>query len=178
MPIQLWSLNIYRAANQRGFDPYLLFGLVHIESDGEQYAWNPEPRYPWLWDVKAKRPFRRLPLVEATSPSPPDDFPCLRGDPHHEWWGQKASWGLCQVMGAVARELGYLGPYLPAILNPDLNLDLGSLHLRRLISRFGVEGGVSAYNHGSPIPNDPYAAKILMKAQQLKAADESAPKEA
>src|SRR5437667_866655 len=99
-------------SRQYSVDPALTIGLVNIESSGNPWAWNPEPRYPFLWDVTQRRPFRVLTPGVVISPSPPEDFLALAGDADQEWWGQRASWGLMQIMGSVAREEGFRGPYL------------------------------------------------------------------
>src|SRR5688572_30406951 len=102
---------IKAAAKTHGVDAELIAALVQIESSGEQSAWNPEPAYRYFWNVKTQQPYR-CSALEALAKSPPLDFPCLIGDPDHEWWGQQISWGLMQIMGAVARERGYAAPYL------------------------------------------------------------------
>ena len=106
---QAWvaSTALWRVAKAaaHGLPPLLITALVEQESAGDPYAWNPEPRYRYLWDVKRNAPFRTPTEAERASEIPPHDFPTLGGDRDQEWWGQQASWGLMQVMGAVAREL-------------------------------------------------------------------------
>lgn len=127
--------------------------IVQVESGGNPFAWNPEPAYRYVWDVKRNIPFK-LGEDIVRSPVPPKDFPTLAGDQDQEWWGQRASWGLMQVMGAVARELGYREPYLPELCLPDTNIQYGCLHLKALhrlyAGKFGLMGVVAAYNAGSP----------------------------
>lgn len=141
-------------ADLHGLPRALVAAIVEAESAGEPWAWNPEPRYRYLWDVKRLRPFRALTPEEIRSEVPPADFPALAGDRDQEWWAQRASWGLMQVMGAVAREAGFRGPWLPAILEVQANLDLGCKHLARLRQRFfgehGWGGVINAYNAGGP----------------------------
>src|SRR6185503_20153788 len=113
----------------------LVLALIWQESTGNPWAWNPERRYPWLWDVKKDKPFRdgrpqpRLTEAELASKKPPADFPCLAGDPDNEWWGQACSWGLCQIMGAAARERRFRGLYLPELVDPYINIEYGARHL-------------------------------------------------
>lgn len=141
-------------AAAHGLPPLFVMAIVSQESDGEPYAWNPEPRYRYLWDVKRQAPFRALSDFERESETPPHDFPTLGGDHDQEWWAQQASWGLMQVMGAVARERGFRDTYLPALLDPDTNLEYGCRHLSWLFSRFyfqhGWAGVAAAYNAGAP----------------------------
>jgi len=129
-----------RAALDHGLDPKLLAAIVSRESSWDPWAWNPEPRYQYFWDLRKSIPFRKVTEPELASKRPPADFPALAGDRDQEWWGQQASWGLMQVMGAVARECGFRGPYLPATLDPFDNLRLGCIHLRRKIHQ--AEGDI------------------------------------
>lgn len=143
-------LALVGAATAYGLESDLVEALVQIESGGNPYAWNPEPKYRWLWNVRTHRPFRALTAEEAASKTPPLDFPVLAGDRDQEWWGQQASWGLMQVMGAVARELGCRVPFLPELTRPDLNLDLGCRHLASHLkwAQGNTRKALGAYNAG------------------------------
>ncbi len=146
---------IVNKAVDRGLPAQLVAALVTKESSGNQWAWNPEPRYRYLWDVKANKPFRKLTEAELLSKFPPKDFPAPAGvDPDAEWWGQQSSWGYLQVMGAVAREHGYTGKFLGGLYDPDMNFEFGCRHLAWLAKRYlasaGWPGVVAAYNAGSP----------------------------
>ncbi|WP_162232521.1 lytic transglycosylase domain-containing protein, partial [Methylogaea oryzae] len=65
---------------------------------------------------------------------------------------QRTSWGPMQVMGAVARERGFRGPFEQ--LNGVWGLYCGCLLLERLrerfLSGFGWQGVAAAYNAGTP----------------------------
>jgi hypothetical protein len=141
-------------AARHGLSPLLVGAIMNVESGGNEYAWNPEPKYRWFWDVRDNKPFRTLTPVEADSKIPPRDFRALAGDPDQEWWAQQASWGLMQVMGAVARELGYTRKYLTQLTDPEDSLEYGCRKLLQLKGRFhqghGWEGVVAAYNAGTP----------------------------
>jgi hypothetical protein len=159
------EMAIGKAAIKHQLEIGLVRGVVHVESSGDPHAWNPEPRYAYLWDVRHWRPFRRLNGHEAASCMPPADFPTLAGDRDQEWWGQRASWGLMQVMGAVAREHGFRGPYLTALCQVETGLHYGCLHLARLLR--GAKGDVGlalARYNGGGTPNDAawaYSGKVL-----------------
>ena len=150
-----------------GVEIRLLRALVRQESSGDPWAYNPEPRYAYLWDVKHGRPFRRLNGPEAAMSVPPEDFPAPAPyvDRDAEGWGQRASWGLCQVMGAVAREHGFRGDYLSQLCDVATGLDYGAKHLARLLH--GAKGDVglalARYNGGGmPGPAaQAYAVKVL-----------------
>jgi hypothetical protein len=138
------------AAEAVGLRPAFISAIVTVESGGAIYAWNPEPRYRYLWDVRRGKPFRPLSNAELANKTPPLDFPTLAGDRDQEWWGQQASWGLMQIMGAVAREQGFDGPYLPALCEPATNLIVGCRHLRSLLQWAGGDElkAAAAYNAG------------------------------
>ena len=76
---------------------------------------------------------------------------------------QMTSWGLMQVMGAVARELGFAGP-LPSLCNPETGLDLGCIKMKLLMSKHKeLPKALAAYNAGiSGTPaGEAYAKKVL-----------------
>src|ERR1035437_1537296 len=109
VPPDVWAL-CKVSGPQYGITPSLLAALAWKESSFDPYAWNPEPKYRYFVDVRTETPFRRVTDAEVASKFPPADFRSLKGDPDQEWWGQQASWGLCQLMGAGARQLGFHGP--------------------------------------------------------------------
>ena len=145
---------IESAAARHALPALLIAAIVQQESGGNPWAWNPEPHYRYLWDVRRRAPFRQLSSAEISSERPPADFPVIAGDRDQEWWAQQASWGLMQVMGAVAREWGYREPYLPALCDPETNIEYGCRHLLGLRQRHfrghGWSGVIAAYNAGSP----------------------------
>lgn len=131
----------------------LVVAIIHAESSGNAYAWKSEPAYRYLYDVARKRPFRLLTPAERASEVAPHDFPTLLGDRDTVWWGQQASWGPMQIMGAVARELGFVN-HFPALCDTHFGVVFGTKHLAnlrdRFLKEFGWAGVVAAYNAGSP----------------------------
>lgn len=125
---------IERASAASGIDADVVEAMVLQESGGRTHAWNPEPKYRWFWDVRHNRPFRTVSDAEVASKWPPTDFSALTAERDQEWWGQQASWGLLQVMGAVAREVGFGGLYLPELCgDPALGLSLGCKHYAAML---------------------------------------------
>ena len=161
-----WGAEIRSACDRYGLAPGLIWAIVQVESGGNPWAWNPEPHYRWFWNVKTNTAFRPLLVGEITSEVPPLDFPCLAGDRDQEWWGQQASWGLMQTMGAVARENGCAVPYLPEVCKPWTSLEYGCRHVKKLFQRHGnIDSVLSAYNTGRPdhppgSAGDAYVRKI------------------
>lgn len=66
--------------------------------------------------------------------------------------GQKMSWGLMQVMGAVAREYGFKGTFLSELCDPHVGLKYGMIHVQTLFKRYNGHWPdvIAAYNMGSP----------------------------
>jgi hypothetical protein len=156
-------------AKGHGLDPKLVTAMVMVESEGDIGAWNPEQRYRYFWDVKLWKPFRPVTDIEIASEFPPKDFKALKGDPDNEWWAQQASWGLMQVMGAVAREFGFRENYLTGLCrDAGTGLLFGCRVLQGHLkwSRGVVDQAVAAYNGGRvgndkpPYRNATYIAKV------------------
>lgn len=168
--------DIEAAAAAYVIDPDLVHAVVLVESNGDPWAFNPEPRYRWLWNVRKNTPFRSLTDAERISEIPPNDFPCLAGDRDQEWWSQQASWGLMQVMGAVAREHGYRAPYLTQLCDPLVNLDLGCKHLAGLLewAKGRNKRALEAYNGGiggvGSAQTELYASKVTYQLDSLRKA--------
>ncbi len=158
---------IERQARAFGLEADLVEAMVLQESQGRTWAWNPEPPYRWVWDVRQDRPFRSLTAAEAVSKWPPPDFPALGGDRDQEWWGQQASWGLLQVMGAVARERGFRGLYLPELCEPVLGLQLGCKHFAAMLrlAQGDMWKAVGMYNAGPGGWNSGQARVHVRKVQ-------------
>lgn len=68
---------------------------------------------------------------------------------------QMTSWGMLQVMGAVARECGFTGPLTQLAADTELGLQFAVIHLFRLRNRYPNGWDyVAAYNAGSPRRNE------------------------
>ena len=164
-------------AERHKLDPLVVEALITKESSGNTWAWNPEPAWRYFWDIKLNQPFRKTTPVERQSQFPPHDFASYSGDRDQEWWGQQASWGLMQIMGAVAREIGYTYPYLTALCDPGTNLDLGCRKLRKELQwasartespQEALSSALAAYNGGrwknapgGTLRNQSYATAVL-----------------
>ena len=131
--------------------PALILAMVEVESGWDPWAIRPEPAWQYYWNVRDNVPYR-LPGGYRDSEYPPQDFPELTGrvGPVHEWWAQAMSWGLMQIMGAVARERGFRQPYLSALLNPATNIEWGCKVLASHLPWAGgyLPAAVAAYNGG------------------------------
>lgn len=113
----------------RDFDlPWeLIEAFATVESSLNPWALRYEPQYKYLY------------LLDDRSHLSPT-----------ERVGQMCSWGLMQVMGAVAREHGFKG-YFPQLCDPIVGLRYGCLHVTKFRAKYGQWSDViAAYNAGSP----------------------------
>jgi hypothetical protein len=160
---------IEKVAPAHGLEPDLVEAVVLTESGGNPWAWNPEPHYRYFVDVRTGRPFRKVTAAEIASQYPPKDFRTIAGDPDQEWWAQQASWGLMQVMGAVAREQGYRDPYLPSLCEVVANLNVGCRHLSGHLAwaKGDIDKALRAYNGGRGGVNSPATAPYPIKVRKF-----------
>lgn len=63
--------------------------------------------------------------------------------------GRATSWGLLQIMGQVARELGYQGNW-SGLTEPAVNLTYGCKKLAKCYKKYPGDAGIAAYNSGTP----------------------------
>ena len=94
-------------ASEFGIDPFLMVGLVLV--DGGHWG-NPTfvESYNHLWDSVSNAPFRDCTDEELKDCIPPADFLLANPqNPEEEWVAQRTAYGASQVMGAVARSVGY-----------------------------------------------------------------------
>lgn len=141
------------AAQVHKLDLALVLAIAEVESSFRVAAFRPENAYRYLVDVRTFKPFRALESHEIRSATAPADFPAPPGVSRDaEWSGQRASWGLMQVMGGVARELGCNALSLGEMLaDPAMAVDLGCRHLKAKLARYDGDtaSAIAAYNAGS-----------------------------
>jgi hypothetical protein len=127
-------------------DIALVAGWGWTESGLDPWAYRPEKHYRWLY--------------------PPENKPRPWGA---EWYGQKASFGLFQIMGAVGREWGLKG-WLTQLCDPRVNADLAARILLKNKNAVGSwANALAAFNGGlggyrKPIPQR-YADKVYENAE-------------
>lgn len=120
-------------AGAHGLDPDLVAAFVMTESSGKTGATRFEPKWHYFLFPHALEP------EEMES----------------ERKKQATSWGLMQVMGSVARELGYEGD-LADLGQIDIGLEYGCKLLHKFMNKYGTElkDVIASYNAGSPRKND------------------------
>ncbi|MFO1421197.1 MAG: lytic transglycosylase domain-containing protein [Candidatus Competibacteraceae bacterium] len=142
-----------RCARQHGLPIALVRAVIEVESDGNPCAVRYEPGF-----------FDRYVRDLKISPI----YPCSL---QTERMARATSWGLMQIMGQKAREMGFAEPYLSRLCEPDFGLEYGCRFLAALAKlhrdRHGWEGVAAGYNAGSPRKNpdgtwanQPYVDKI------------------
>jgi soluble lytic murein transglycosylase-like protein len=92
-------------ASEHGLDPTLICAIVEQESDWNQWAMRFEPAFERRY-IK----------------------PALPQSPTTEEMAKAVSFGLMQIMGEVARELGFGEKYLTELCDPFINLEYGCKH--------------------------------------------------
>lgn len=130
------AILVARAARQHGLPPEFVHAIVDVESEGNPWAVRYEPAF-----------FDRYIASNQPRPVAPCSFAT-------ELRLRATSFGLMQIMGQVAREVGFDGAFLTALCDPETGLEFGCRHLARLAQRHradvGWEGVAAAYNAGSP----------------------------
>jgi hypothetical protein len=167
-------------------------GLAMAENSGNWFGSRYKKYYSYIVDPSTGEPFRVLNATEKSSVSPPGDFPGLQlshdqsHSPQAEWEFQRTSWGLFQIMGAVARELGFRGSSFdvntPSAYIYGLNgmngVIYGLLHFKNYMNKYektkGIEAAIASYNAGSPrrradgrYVNQAYVDKVMQYASKF-----------
>lgn len=143
-------------AAQHGLDPCLALAIAEQESGWRPWAHKYEPGYRWLWPSRS-------------------EMYCPRGVTRStELVAQMTSWGLMQVMGAVAREHGFRAAFLAELCDPATGAEYGCRLLAHLLSRWPrVEDAVSSYNAGHPTWEQPegnaeYVRSVMARVTRLR----------
>ena len=134
-----------RMATDFDIDPVVFCALVETESNWNSWAARYEPGFK-------KRYIDPIESIERWAPT------SYATEREH----RSTSFGLCQVMGQVARELGFTGVSLTELCDPRTGLYYGARRLKKALDR--KHGDVSAalldYNGGS---DKEYPARVLAK---------------
>lgn len=140
MTQELYQLSI-QAARDHSLDLALVCAVIEQES-----AWNPWAlRYEPAFYAKYVAP---LSNVNGLSPT--------------EAKARSMSWGLMQVMGEVAREIGFKGKYLSQLCDPAINLSIGCQHLANKLKRANgdIHKALLSWNGGG---NKAYPNEVMAR---------------
>jgi soluble lytic murein transglycosylase-like protein len=130
-----------QAASSEALDPALVCAVIEQES-----AWNTwAMRYEPLFFSKYVAPLYTNNKVGAT-----------------EAYARGFSWGLMQVMGQTAREMGLNSPHLSALCDPALGVAVGCKVLKKRLddARGDVRKALLAWNGGA---NPDYPAEVVAR---------------
>lgn len=119
-------------AAMSGVNPELLLAIIQTESSFDPWVVRFEPRYSYFWFPRESA--SQCNILEETERNL-----------------QATSWGLCQVMGGVARELGF-EKMLTQLVVPENCIYIGCLKIKQLMQRYGEESEsdiIAGYNAGS-----------------------------
>jgi len=121
---------IREAAERHGLPIAAVKAICRKESSLGQHLYRYEPHYKWL-------------VTDGVDMTPTERA------------GQMASWGVMQIMGATARERGYVGrDFIPFVQDHTVGLEYGCRHLAYLWHRYKHwPAAIAAYNAGSPRQN-------------------------
>ena len=165
VPNWLWSLPvnlIAKEADKAGLDKALVCAIIIKETSGAEFSARFEgSRY----DVEAREDIIR---VNWRYTYLIDHFAKLNMTTKMtEYVLQSTSWGPMQLMGSVARELGYSKP-LPLLGAASMGIHWGCRKLKSLTDRYSnIEDAISSYNQGNPrksggrYKNQPYVDGVL-----------------
>lgn len=152
-----WLILIQHHARHNNLDPLLVEAIVHIESGGNPWLTRYEPNYRWTVYV------RDLAVKHGVSVNTMTIM-------------QQTSWGLMQLMGATAYDMGFEG-YITELVTPTLGIEWGCKYLAKQRDRFGSyePDFVAAYNAGRPkkteggfYMNQQYVDKVYKKLSELR----------
>lgn len=148
---------VERAAQAAAIDANLAKAITAVESSWDPTVSRIEPRWKYLY---FQRQFAdRLGITVDT-----------------EITLQSMSIGLMQIMGSVARELGFTAN-LSELFKPEINAEYGCKKLKALLKKYSDEADViSSYNQGSPRKtpggmylNQVYVDKVSQELRKLRA---------
>lgn len=125
-----WDM-IHAKSEKYGISPELIAAVIMTESSCNPEAVREEKHWKYYYKVSENAKRMGCPVDQ-------------------EEYFQRISWGLMQVMGSVARELGYTGP-LSALSDPDTGADLGCQKLAEVLSRYKDQNAaIASYNASAP----------------------------
>jgi hypothetical protein len=133
----------------------LVLAIIWQESAGDRWAFRYEPEYRYFFDYK-----RRLPLFSKAKSMEENRRFALSILGPTEFHAQSASFGLMQIMGAVARERSFKSSILE-LGDPECNIVYATMHLWVYGYKNGslsTEEALKRYNGG-----EVYAGQVLDK---------------
>lgn len=135
-----------RIAAEHKLEAVLVCAVIEQESNWDQWAVRYEPAFMsrYVWPMYREGKFNTT-----------------------EAYTRSMSWGLMQIMGETARELGFDGQFLTELCDPEHGIEYGCRKLAKAVERAG--GGAAeallSYNGGS---NPEYPIQVLARVPSYK----------
>jgi soluble lytic murein transglycosylase-like protein len=128
-------------AAEHDLNSALVCAVIEQESSWNPWAVRYEPGFLQRYEVRAQQQ-QRFSVTEE--------------------YCRAMSYGLMQVMGEDARELGFTGEFLTELCDPHVGVDLGCRYLMRCLAKHAgvVVEALLAYNGGA---DTTYPAKVLAR---------------
>lgn len=128
-------------AEKYGLDGDLVCALVEQESDWGVWAVRYEPGFMRRYVA----PMYTQGTMSAT-----------------EAYSRSMSWGLLQIMGEVAREYGFTGPFLSELCDPETGLEWGCKYFSALMGKTSnnVNDALLRWNGGG---NTKYPSEVMAR---------------
>lgn len=151
-----WTL-IKEEAAKFSFNPILIAAIIGAESDGDTYRNRIETQ------MRIRNNPQRFASIAKISVET-------------EVANQGMSWGLMQVMGVTARDMG-LEKSLLTLIEPDVGIEWGCHYLAHIFKLYQCDfpDAIAAYNAGSiargpagDYKNQGYVTKVLNLMKELK----------
>lgn len=138
---------VVKASRGYNFQPEVIFSLIYVESGGNPYAVRFEPAFL----AKYLTPKKGETLAIEHSPL------CSEETERHM---RSTSFGLTQVLGQTAREIGYPEPFLTSLFDIEANVEMGARILRYKVEKKDgdLKKGLLAYNGGA---DKDYPMKVI-----------------
>lgn len=122
----IYDLLIKDIAKLHNLPWILVKAICYVESGFNPWAVRYEPNYKWIYGDQSR-------MSET------------------EKFMQKCSFGMLQVMGAVAREYGFTHRYLTQLCEPKIGIEYGCKHLAYYYAKYNdYDKAIVSYNAGSP----------------------------
>lgn len=140
----------------------LVLALIWQESSGDPWAIRYEPHYQYFYEYKDKRA-----LYNKTQDNHTNRANAYEVLGPTEFQAQSTSWGLLQILGAPARERGFMGRYLSELCDSAANIKFGTKHLYEYAFSHGsrpLDIALARWNGSST-----YAAKVIEKLKVVQA---------
>lgn len=153
-----------KAAEICGLDPLLVQAIIQIESAGNPWVCRYEPMFRYLY----------FPREHADR---------LNQSVETEAQQQMTSWGTMQIMGAVAREIGFNEP-LAKLADLETGLTWSCKKLKQIKERWGDDEVrmIASWNAGSPrktvgglFTNQRYVDSVWSTLRSLRQEDTHSP---